>query len=230
MKKLGLIGGVGPESTIPYYKGIVFGVQKKVGKPYFPPLTIESLSTFEVIRMGNNGDKEGLLQYMLKGFQNLAAAGAQIGAMACNTGHMVFDELQKQSPIPLVSIVEVTCNEAKRRNYHKIALLGTRATMEEDFFKKPFREAGIEVLVPEADERKYIFEHIAKELEFGIVKEETAKNFLQITKELADKGAEAVILGCTELPLIFDKYQAPIPVLDTMRLHIDALVDAIVEE
>lgn len=230
MKKLGLIGGVGPESTIPYYQGIVFGVQKKVGKPYFPPLTIESLCTFEVIRMGAEKDKEGLLRCMLAAVQNLVAAGAEIGAMACNTGHLIFDELQAASPIPLVSIVQVTCEEAKRCGYHKLALLGTTATMETDYFKKPFREAGIEILTPDAEERQYMAEHICNELEFGIIKEETFEQFLAIIQRLQQEGAEAVILGCTELPLLFEGRSLPIPTLDTMQLHINALVDAIMEE
>ena len=96
MKKLGLIGGVGPESTIPYYRGIIYGVQKELNNPFFPPLVIESLSSFEVIRMSSQKDREGLTKYLLKGIQNLAAAGAEVGALACNTGHMVFNELQKQ--------------------------------------------------------------------------------------------------------------------------------------
>ena len=116
MKKLGLIGGVGPESTIPYYRSIVNGVKDRVGRPYLPPLTIESLSCFEVIRMSSESDTEGLTAYLLAGIRNLAAAGA---ALACNTGHLVFDELQKASPIPLVSIVEATCAEAVRRGYKK---------------------------------------------------------------------------------------------------------------
>ena len=135
MKKLGLIGGVGPESTIPYYRSIVNGVKDRVRRPYLPPMTIESLSCFEVIRMSSEGDTEGLTAYLLAGIRNLAAAGAEVGALACNTGHLVFDELQKTSPIPLVSIVEATCAEAVRRGYKKVGLIGTSATMEADFFK-----------------------------------------------------------------------------------------------
>lgn len=180
MKKLGLIGGVGPESTILYYKGIVYGVKERVGKPYLPPLTIESLSCFEVIRMSSEGDAAGLTAYLLAGIHNLAAAGAEVGALACNTGHMVFDELQKVSPIPLISIVDTSCAEAMRKGYQKVGLLGTSATMEADFFKRPFRKAGI--------------------------------------------------LGCTELLLLFEGRSTPVPLLDTIQIHIRALVDAVMEE
>lgn len=228
MKKLGLIGGVGPESTIPYYRAIVNGVKERVGKPYLPPLTIESLSCFEVIRMSGEGDTEGLTAYLLAGIQNLAAAGAEVGVLACNTGHMVFDALQKASPIPLVSIVEAACAEAVRRGFGKVGLMGTAATMEADFFKKPFRKAGIEVVTPNGEERAYIADRILGELEMGIVREDTAKHILKIMEHMAaEQQIEAVILGCTELPLLFAERKAPVPLLDTMQIHIDALIDTI---
>ena len=231
MKKLGLIGGAGPESTIPYYRGIIYGVQKKLNKPFFPPLVIESLSSFEVIRMSSQKDREGLTKYLLKGIQNLAAAGAEVGALACNTGHIVFNELQKQSPIPLVSIVETACAEAKRQGLKKIGLLGTAATMEGNYFKIPFEEAGIEIKIPEQAERDYIADHILNELELGIVKEETASHFVEIVEEMSKiQNIDAVILGCTELPLIFEGRNLSIPSLDTMQLHIQALIKTILEE
>lgn len=144
---------------------------------------------------------------------------------------MVFDALQKESPIPLVSIVEVTCAEAARRGYSKIGLLGTAATMELDFFKAPFRKAGMEVVTPDAEERTYIADHILNELEQGIVREETAQHILKIVERMvAEQQVQAVVLGCTELPLLFAGRSTPIPLLDTMQLHIQALIDAILEK
>lgn len=231
MKKLGLIGGVGPESTIPYYRGIVNGVKDRVGKPYLPPLTIESLSCFEVIRMSSEGDTDGLTAYLLSGIRNLAAAGAEVGALACNTGHLVFDELQKVSPIPLVSIVEAACAEAVRRGYRKVGLMGTSATMEADFFKAPFRKAGIEVVTPTAEERAYLADHILNELEMGIVRDQTAAHILKIMERMAkERQIEAVVLGCTELPLLFEGCTTPVPLLDTMQIHINALINTVMEE
>lgn len=231
MKKLGLIGGVGPESTIPYYRGIVNGVKDRVGKPYLPLLTIESLSCFEVIRMSSEGDTAGLTAYLLAGIRNLAAAGAEVAALACNTGHLVFDELQKASPIPLVSIVEATCAEAVRRGYRKVGLMGTSATMETDFFKTPFRRVGIEVVTPDAEERAYIADHILNELEMGIVSDQTAVRILKIMERMVEEQQiEAVVLGCTELPLLFEGHNSPVPLLDTMQIHIKALIDTIMEE
>lgn len=231
MKKLGLIGGVGPESTIPYYKDIVYGVKERVGKPYLPPLTIESLSCFEVIRMSSAGDTEGLTAYLLEGIRNLAAAGAEVGALACNTGHLVFDALQAASPIPLVSIVEVTCAEAVRRGYKKIGLMGTSATMETDFFKAPFRKAGIEVITPNPEERAFIADRILNELEMGIISDQTAAHILKIMERMAEEQKiEAIVLGCTELPLLFEGRTTPVPLLDTMKIHIKALIDTIMEK
>lgn len=230
MKKLGLIGGVGPEATIPYYKGIVYGVQKRLNKAFFPPLVIESLSSFEVIRMSSQNDRDGLTEYLLGGIRNLYAAGAEVGALACNTGHIVFNELKKQSPIPLVSIVETTCLEAKQQNFKKVGLLGTIPTMEDNYFKKPFLGAGIDVVIPSTTDRIYIANCILNELELGIVKEKTVRQFMHITeKMIKEQNIEAVILGCTELPLLFKDKKVSVPVLDTMQLHIQALVNIILE-
>lgn len=230
MKKLGLIGGVGPEATITYYREIIYGVQKRLNKPFFPPLVIESLSCFEVIRMSSQNDRESLTEYLLSGIRNLAAAGADIGALACNTGHMVFNELQKQSPIPLISIVETTCLEAKQQNFKKVGLIGTISTMEDNYFKNPFLEAGIDVVIPATTDRIYIANCILNELELGIVKEKTVRQFMRITeKMIEEQNIEAVILGCTELPLLFKDKKVSVPVLDTMQLHIQALVNIILE-
>lgn len=231
MKKLGLIGGVGPESTIPYYHGIVYGVQKKVGRPFFPPLTIESLSSFEVIRMSSRGKKEELTAYLLAGIRNLAAAGADFGALACNTGHMVFEELQEQSPIPLVSIVETACAEAKRLQLTKVGLIGTTATMEGDFFRQPFENAGITVITPEESERNMIAQRITDELELGIVNQETVLAFTYIVHRMTEQAQiQALVLGCTELPLLFKDVELPVPCLDTMQLHIQALIKEVLSE
>lgn len=231
MKKLGLIGGVGPESTIPYYRGIVYGVQKKVGRSYFPPLTIESLSAFEVIRMSSQGLREELTAYLLAGIRNLEASGADFGALACNTGHMVFEELQAQSHIPLVSIVDVTCAEAQRQGFQKLGLLGTTATMDSAFFKRPFERAGMEIVTPLNAEKAWVAQKITEELEFGIVKPETASGFQKIVEGMAEqKGIEAVVLGCTELPMLFENTALSVPILDTMQLHIAALVETIMED
>ena len=176
MRKLGLIGGTGPESTVPYYRGIVFAVQRETGN--FPPLTIESVSVFDVLRLCGAGEYEKLTGYLLEAVRNLAGAGAEVAALTGNTPHIVFDRLQALSPIPLVSMVEATCRETVRRGLDRVGLLGTIFTMEEEFFRVPFREQGIQVAVPTRAEREYLNRVIADELELGTVREESRARVL----------------------------------------------------
>lgn len=133
--------------------------------------------------------------------------------------------------MPLISIVESTCAEAKLRGYKKLALLGTNFTMERDFYKKPFLREGIEIIVPEAAERKLIDDRIVSELEMGVVKISTRQEFIEIINRLKSDGhADAVILGCTELPLILSDETSPIPCLDTVKIHSQALIEASLRE
>lgn len=229
MKKLGLVGGMGPESTIPYYHDIVYGVQKRVG--YFPALTIESVDVFRVLDLCKKEKYEELSNYLMEAISRLAASGADFAALSANTPHIVFDELQKRSPIPLVSILESTCEEAKRRHMSKVGLLGTIFTMEKDFFKVPFLRSQIEIITPNADEKEYVNQKIASELELGVVKDETRAEFSRIINRMKQEDQiQAVILGCTELPLLFQGTEPPIECLDTMQIHIQTLVNRILED
>ena len=151
--------------------------------------------------------------------------------LSANTPHIVFDRLKEQSRIPLISIVEATCEEAQRRGLKKIGLLGTIFTMRGEFFKAPFSKSGIDIIVPTEEEMELINDKISSELEVGITKDETLVLFQQIIKRMRDEeGIEAIVLGCTELPLLLDDEVSPVPCLDTMQIHIDAIVKAILEE
>lgn len=231
MKKLGLVGGMGPESTIPYYHDIVYGVKDKIGGNVFPKLTIECVNVFEVLELCGQEKYDELVDYLMHAIHNLEKSGADFAALSANTPHIVFDRLKEQASIPLVSIIEACCNEAKRRNYNKIGLLGTIFTMKGTFFKKPFIENGIQVIVPTDDEIQYINEKIAKELELGIVKPDTLIEFQKIiTRMEKEQGIEAIVLGCTELPLILNDAVSSVPCLDTMKIHIQTLVDMIIDQ
>jgi aspartate racemase len=230
MKKLGLIGGTGPESTIPYYRNIVFGVKNKVGKDYFPNMTIESLSVFEVLGKCAIGDYTGLAEYMAAGVANLTAAGCDFAAFTGITPHIVFEEVQKRSQIPIVSMVDTTCNKAKRCKYKKIGLLGTKATMTGTFFQKPFEAEKIKVVTPDIHDIEYINDKISSELENGIVLDDTRQHFIDIIENIADRDSiDAVVLGCTEIPLLFQSIDPPVPALDPMNIHIETLIDMILE-
>lgn len=228
MKKLGLIGGIGPESSISYYREIVFGVQKRLGRKQFPPLTVESLDVYQVLQYCREKDMKGLIGYVSDGIANLAAAGCDFAALSGNTPHIVFDELQARSPIPLVSMPAAACGAAQKAGYHRLGLLGTFVTMRENFFKEPFIKAGIDIVTPSDAEMDMIQHKIADELEFGIVKKATQDAFRQLLQRMqAEDRIDAIVLGCTELPLAFKGLDTSVPVLDTMAIHIEVLVEQI---
>lgn len=228
MKKLGLVGGMGPESTILYYHDIVYGVQKKMGKGYFPKLSIESVNVFDVLQLCEAKKYDELTDYLMVAINNLIKSGADFAVLSANTPHIVFDKLQEKSKIPLISIIDATCDEVLRQNKQKLGLLGTIFTMTGDFFKKPFWENNVEIVVPTDKEMEFINQKISSELELGIVREDTLHDFQRIIGRMkADNGVEAIILGCTELPLLLNDEVSPVPCLDTMKIHIQTLVDII---
>lgn len=225
LKKLGLIGGTGPESTLIYYRRIIEGVSAATRPDLLAPLAIDSLSAFEVFRYAGAEDWDGLTEYLLSAVINLERAGAEVASLTANTPHVVFDRLAEKSQLPLVSSIESTRREIRSRGASNVILLGTEFTMVGDFLSGPLRADGINVAVPNAEEIAYIQDKIASELEFGVVKDETREEFAKIINRLAaDDGGELVLLGCTELPLLLNDETSPVPTLDTMDPHIDDLV------
>ncbi len=230
MKKLGLVGGTGPESTLVYYREINHMVNTGTDGKQFPEFSIESINLYRALSYCREEKYEELTAYLLQAIHNLARGGAEFAALSANTLHIVFDSLEKQSPIPLVSIVEVVCEEAKRRKLRKIGLLGTIFTMKGDFFKEPFIRQGIEIVTPSEKTMELVNDRITNELEMGIVRESTRQELLDVIRNMQTRdGIEAIVLGCTELPLALNDENCPIPCLDTMKIHIEALVDRIVE-
>jgi aspartate racemase len=231
LKKLGLVGGTGPESTIFYYRALTEGVQQALGVGKLPPLVIESLSVFEVLELCARDDMDALTAYIGGAIDRLAAAGAEIGTLTALTPHIVFDRLRDASPIPLISAVEATRDEALAREVGSLALLGTKPTMTSDFFAQPLRDAGIDVVIPNPTEIEFIQDRIVRELEHGIVTDETRAGFVEIIERLRDEhGIEQVILGCTELPLLLDDTSSPVPCLDPVEVHSRALIEAVVND
>ena len=200
-----------------------------MGKSIFPELSIESVNVFEVLRLCGEKQYDKLTEYLLGAINNLAKSGADFAALSANTPHIVFDKLKEQSPIPLISIVEATCEEAKFRGLKKIGLLGTIFTMTGEFFKAPFVKNGIQIIVPTESEIELINDKISKELELGIVKEETLLFFQKVISRMKDEdGIEAIVLGCTELPLLLNDEISPVPCLDTMQIHVRSIIKTIV--
>lgn len=229
MKKLGLIGGVGPEATLQYYREIEYGVMDRLGKPVLPEMTIENLSCFRMIPYGAAQDYDGMTEYILGAVRALERAGCHFIAIACCTAHMVFDKVAAQTDTPMLSLVQVCVKESLKRNYHKLLLLGTEGTMKDTYFKTPFEKVGIQVITPSDEDCKWVGWHIENELEHGIVTESTQKRFIEIAnKGYTDFGADAIILGCTELPMVYGNVALEIPTLDAAKLHIQSIIDEIV--
>ena len=228
MKKLGLIGGIGPESTVAYYRKIIHGVQAQAGKENLPSLSIESLNAFTVFHLCRQREFDQLADYVLAAVRSLAAGGAELVALTGNTPNIVMDRVRPLSPIPVVSAIDATCEAARQRGAQKVGLLGTVFTMTHSFFKTPFEDRGMQVFVPTGAQIERIQARIETELEHGIVKQETRQEFVAIIEDLQRReGIDHVALACTELPLILDDSISPVPCLDTVEIHVEALVRAV---
>ncbi|MGV7928184.1 MAG: aspartate/glutamate racemase family protein [Spirochaetota bacterium] len=229
MKTPGIIGGVGPESTLDYYRSIISLYREHFDPDGYPEIVVLSIDMTRMLTMIEAADMSGLIGYLLDGFARLQAAGADFGAIASNTPHVVFAELRERSTLPLISIVEVTIERAVSAGIGCVALLGTAFTMRNDFYRKAFEREGIELHVPTTDEQNYIHRRIFEELEFGVVKSETRAGFDAIIDRMRrDHGVEGVVLGCTELPLLYADPTGPggLPLFNTARIHIEKIVDA----
>ena len=231
MKKLGILGGMGPESTILYYKEIVKEFSQRDPNGYFPALSIETVNMYEMLGYCRSGEYGKLAEYLLKGINNLEQSGTDFIILASNTPHVVFEQLEEHSNVPLLSIIDPTFYAIQRKGYTKIAWLGTGFTMEQPFFRKKFNENGINVIVPNKRERSIVDKIIASELEFGIVNPESKRKVDEIIRRLmSEENIEAVVMGCTELPLMFADDELSVPVFDTMKYHIAGIVDKMFEE
>ena len=226
MKTVGIVGGIGPESTIDYYRLFLAGVRERGGAA--PPLLINSLDLARLVALIEAGRTQELAEHLLSAVESLARAGAELGLFAANTPHMVFDDVQRRSPIPLVSIVEATCEATRALGLKRVGLVGTRFTMRGRFYPRVFETHGIDLFVPEPAEQEYLHDKYMGELVQGVFLEETRGRFLEIVERLRERrGIEGVILGGTELPLLLrDSGDGTLPFLDTARIHVDAAIAA----
>ncbi len=226
MKTAGLIGGIGPESTIEYYRSIIGSYREQKPDGGYPAILINSVNLTQLLEWMNVNELGRVTEYLIGEVEKLAKAGADFGAFAANTPHIVFDEVQRQSRIPLISIVEATCERVQALGFKKVALFGTRFTMQGRFYPDVFSRAGIKLIVPEPEEQTYIHDKYIGELLNNIFLPETRQALLALAGELkARHGIEGLILGGTELPLILrdDEHNA-VRLLDTTRIHCDRIV------
>jgi aspartate racemase len=226
MKTIGMIGGIGPESTIEYYRLINAVYAERVTDGSYPPMIINSIDLQKLRKMAEANERAQMTEFLVSEIQKLARAGAEVGFLAANTPHMVFDEVRDQSPIPLVSIVETTCRAAKAAGLEKLGLFGTRMTMQGRFYPDVFSREGIALAVPDEHDQAYIHHMYFNELVKGTVLPETRQRLLKIVDRLKERESiQGLILGGTELSLIFrDATVCDIPVLDTTKIHAKTIV------
>jgi aspartate racemase len=226
VKTLGIIGGLGPESTTDYYRTIVALYREKAGDDSYPQFFINSMDLNKARGPVIAGDLSRLTANIVEEIEKLARAGADFGLIAANTPHIAFGQIAERSSIPLISIVEATCSFAKERNYETLAVFGTKFTMNGEFYSQPFSRAGIALALPESVDQDYIHEKYMNELVPGKFLPETRAGLLAIVDRMKSKLAiDGVILAGTELPLILrESSYRGIPLLDTTKIHCQAAV------
>lgn len=227
MKTPGIIGGVGPESTIEYYRLIIAAYRTRTGDGSYPPVVVNSINMQRMLQLITANELPELISFLLGEVGRLARAGADFGLLASNTPHLVFPELQARSPIPLISIIEVTCRAAQQRGLKRLGLFGSRFTMSGRAYPTVFAQAGIELVSPTPAEQAFIHEKYMAELLFADIRPATKAAFLAIAERMrTEEGIAGLILGGTELPLILgDVKDEKLPFLDTTQLHVNAIVE-----
>jgi aspartate racemase len=229
VKTIGIIGGTGPESTIEYYRLIITAYREQTHDGSYPPILINSIDNKKMLSLVAENKLTELASFLLDELKKLARGGADIGLLAANTSHIVFNDLQRDSPIPLISIVEATCEAAKSMGLKNVGLFGTRYTMQGRFYPDVFLQQGITLSLPDPGEQTIIHDKYLSELVNGVVLPETRQQLLAIAKRLQDqKGIQGLILGGTELSLIFrEAAYGGIPFLDTTKIHVKKILEQI---
>ena len=226
MKRIGIIGGIGPESTVDYYKLIIGAFHEKQADLGYPEIIIYSANLSSLMKILGAKKWENLTDWLVEKVVALNNAGAEFAVIGSNTPHIVFNEVSSRSPIPMLSIIEETRKKAQKLDSKRLGLMGTRFTMESDFFKKQFGENEMGIVVPEKEDQELIHHRLFSEIELGIIKDSTREELLSIVKKMIERHSiDAMILGCTELPLILNKDEFGIPFLKTTAIHAESIVN-----
>ncbi len=227
MKKLGIVGGIGPSSTVDYYLGIIDGRRAKAGGERYPEIIIYSIDMFQMLSYIEAGQWDRAAEQLSGAVNALADAGAELAVIASNTPHLVFDEIQRLSRLPLISIVEETCKYIEEKRYRRVLTIGTLFTMQNGLYSKPLQALGVAALLPTEREQREIYALFFPNLENGIVIPEDKANMLALVDRIVrEQDTDAALLGCTELPMMIRPGELSVPVIDTTRVHIESIVRA----
>jgi aspartate racemase len=224
-KRIGIIGGMSPESTVEYYQYITHTYTERYGDYGYPEVLIYSVSFQPYVDWPTAGRWDRVAGGLSDAARRLEAAGADFIVIATNTMHIVVDEVQAAVSVPVLSLLDAVGDAIRAQGLQVAGLLGTRFTMEERFYADALAEKGIRVLIPEADERKFVDDVIYHELVVGQVREASRRRFAEIIGALAARGAQGVILGCTEIPLLVRERDVDVPLFDTTTIHAEAALD-----
>jgi len=226
MKKIGLIGGMSWESSLEYYRIINETVKQQLGGLHSAECVMYSVDFDEIEKLQHQGKWEELTQIMIDCAQRLEKAGANLIIICTNTMHKMAEEVESSITIPLLHIADATAEKIKEKGFKKVGLLGTKFTMEEDFYKgRLIEKHGLEVIMPNSEEMQIVHDIIFNELCLGEIKETSKEQYKKIIRNLAKKGAEGVILGCTEIPMLIKQKDVEIPLFDTIKIHAEFAVD-----
>jgi aspartate racemase len=226
VKTIGIVGGIGPESTVDYYK-LLLKRSPELGGSRSPQIVINSVDFWAMRALLEKGDDAALADMLVRDVDVLAGAGAGVAIIAANTPHMVFDRVQPRAAVPIVSIVEATRDAAEAQGLRRLGLLGTRFTTQARFYPDVFAASGLEIVVPEPDDLMYVHEKYVGELVEGRFVASTRDGLIGVMQRMHDRaGIDGVILGGTELPLIIRDVPFHLPLLDTTRIHVDAALRA----
>ncbi|MGO4183974.1 aspartate/glutamate racemase family protein [Paenibacillus sp. TAF43_2] len=226
MKTMGLIGGMSWESSVLYYQTINQKVKEKLGKLHSAKSIMYSVDFEEIKTLQEQGKWGEATAIMIDCAQKLELAGAEFIIICTNTMHKMAKEVEDAVSIPLLHIADATANEIIKDGIKKVALLGTAFTMEQPFYKGRLSEKfGIDVIIPNESERKMIHDIIYEELCLGIINEQSRESYVKIINRLSEQGAEAIILGCTEITLLISQDNCSVPLYDTARIHAECAVD-----
>jgi len=225
MKTIGLVGGTGWISSAEYYRIINEETNKRSGGVTFSRCILYSVNYGEIDSFNKQNNREGVYRLILDATMKLAGAGAECIVLCANTLHQFIEKLEQETDIPFIHIADAAAMEIRKKNMSRVGLLGTKQTMEMDFYKSRLKESDIDVLIPEQNDRDFIQKTISDELLRGVFSDVARCRFVDICKELYSRGAEGIVLGCTEIPLLIKQEDINIPVINTLTVHAMAAVD-----